>query len=45
MFKLDYITKEGMKLHNPHWSEIPDQPHRILILGVLELEKQMHYLI
>ena len=33
MFKLDYITKEDIKEHNPSWPEIPDHPYRILIVG------------
>ena len=43
MFNFCYITKEDIKEHNPNWPEIPDHPYRILI--VLDLEKQMHYLI
>ena len=34
MFKFDCITKEDIKEHNPKWSEIPDHPFRILIIGV-----------
>ena len=33
MFNFDYITKEDIKEHNPNWPEIPDQPHRKLIIG------------
>ena len=33
MFNFDYITKEDIKEHNPDWSEIPDHPYRILIIG------------
>ena len=33
MFNFDYITKEDIKEHNPYWSEIPDHPYRILIVG------------
>ena len=33
MFHFDYITKGDMKEHNSKWSEIPDHPHRILIIG------------
>ena len=32
MFNFDYITKEDIKEHNPHWLEIPDLPYRILII-------------
>ena len=34
MFNSDSITKEDIKEHYPHWSQIPDQPYRILIVGV-----------
>ena len=37
------VIKESMKEQNPNWPEIPDYPYRILI--VLDLEKQIHYLI
>ena len=33
MFNFHYITKEDIKEHNPNWSEIPDHPYRILIIG------------
>ena len=33
MFNFDYITKEDIKEHNPNWSDIPDHPYRILIVG------------
>ena len=33
MFKVDHITKEVIKEHNPSWPKIPDQPYRILIVG------------
>ena len=33
MFNFDYITKEDIKGHNLSWSEIPDHPYRILIVG------------
>ena len=33
MLNFDYIIKEGMKVHNPNWPEIPDRPYRILIVG------------
>ena len=39
MFKLDYITKEDIKEHNPNWPEIPDHPYRILIVGGSVSEK------
>ena len=32
MLNFDYITKEDIKEHNPNWSEIPEHPHRILIV-------------
>ena len=33
MFNFDYITKEDIKEHNPNWTETPDHPYRILIVG------------
>ena len=27
------VKKEKTKEHNPNWSEIPDPPYRILIIG------------
>ena len=33
MFKFGYITKEDIKEHNPNWTEIPDHPYKILIIG------------
>ena len=33
MFNFDYISKENIKEHSPKWSEIPDHPYRILIIG------------
>ena len=33
MFHFGYITRGDMKEHNPKWSEIPDHPHRILIIA------------
>ena len=45
MFNFDYITKEDIKEHNPNWLENSDHPHRKLIVGGLDLEKEMYYLI
>ena len=45
MFNFDYITKEDIKEPNPNWSEILDDPYRILIAGDSESGKKMHYLI
>ena len=33
MINFDYITKEGIKEHNPSWPQILDRPYRILIIG------------
>ena len=41
----NYITKEDRKEHNLNCWEIPDHPCWILIVGVLDLEKQVHSLI
>ena len=45
MIDFDDATKENIKEHNPNWSQIPDHPYRILIIGGSGLEKQNHYLI
>ena len=39
MFNFHYITKVGIKEHNPNWPEIPDHPYRILIVGGSVSEK------
>ena len=39
MFNFDYVTKEGIKEHNPNWPEIPDHPYRTLIVGGYGFEK------
>ena len=33
MFNVHCITKEDIKKHNPNWTQIPDHPYRILIVG------------
>ena len=33
MFNFDYTTKEDIKGNHPNWPEIPDHPHRMLIVG------------
>ena len=43
MINFDDVTTENIKEHNPNWPEIPDHPYRRL--EVLDLEKQIHYLI
>ena len=45
MFKFDYITKEEIKEQNSTWTEIPDHPQRILIVGGSGSGKKMHCLI
>ena len=39
MFSYYYITKKGVKEHNPNWTEFPDHPYRILIVYVSGSEK------
>ena len=39
MFNFDYITKLGIKEHNPNWPEIPDNPYRILIIAGSGMKK------
>ena len=33
MINLDSITNENNKKHNEKWPYIPDNPHRILVIG------------
>ena len=33
MIKFDDVTKENIKEHNPNWSQAPDHPYKILIIG------------
>ena len=42
MFNFHYILKEDIRGHNPNWPKIPDHPYKILIVGGLDLENQMH---
>ena len=39
MLNFDYVTKEGIKEHNPNWPEIPDHPNRTLIVEGYGFEK------
>ena len=39
MINSDDITKENIKEHNLNWSQIPDNPYRILIIGGSESGK------
>ena len=39
MIKFDDVVKEETKEHNPNWSEVPDHPYRILIIGGCWSEK------
>ena len=41
MINFDDVVKE----HNPNWTEIPDYPYKILIVGGCGSQKQIHYLI
>ena len=34
MINFDGVTKENIKENNPNWKQIPDHPHRLLIIGV-----------
>ena len=33
MINFNNLIKEETKEHNPNWSEIPDHPYKILIIG------------
>ena len=39
LINFDDVTKENMKEDNPNWSEIPDHPYRLLIIGGPRSEK------
>ena len=39
MFNFDYIKTEDIKKHIPNWTEIPDHPHKTLIIGGSESGK------
>ena len=39
MITFDDITGENIKEQNPNWSQIPDHPYRILIIGDSESAK------
>ena len=43
MINFDDYTNENIIEHNLKWAYIPDHPYRILIIDVLDQEKQMHY--
>ena len=47
IFNIDYIREEDIKEHNPNWSQIPDYPHRIIIIWSSGSEKsnELHNLI
>ena len=33
MINFDDVTEENIKGHNPNWSQFPDHPYIILIIG------------
>ena len=43
MINFDEYTNENKTKHNIDRPYIPDLPYRILIIGVQDLEKQIHY--
>ena len=43
MINFDDYTNENIIEHNSKWPYTPDHPYRILIIVVLDQEKQMHY--
>ena len=45
MINFDDVTKENIKKHNPNWPQIPGHPYRMLIIGGLDPETQIIYLI
>ena len=45
ILNFDNVANEKNTEHNQNWSNIPDHPCRILIIGGCGQEKQMHCLI
>ena len=43
MINFDNYANENKTKHNKNWPYIPDHPHRILIIGGQDLEKQVYY--
>ena len=39
MINYDDVTKENIKEHNPDWTQIPNHPYRILIIGTSGSQK------
>ena len=39
MLNFDYITKEDKKEHNPYWSDLPEHPYSIFVVGRSESGK------
>ena len=39
MINIDDVIKENMKEHNTDWPQIPNHPHRTLIIGGSESGK------
>ena len=39
LIKFDCVTKEQIKEHDTKWTQIPDHPYRILIVGGSESGK------
>ena len=39
MINFDDVTKENIKEHNPNWSQLPDHPYGILVIGGSGSEK------
>ena len=44
MTNFDNVIGENIKEHNPNWPQIPDHPHRILIVGGSGSEKTNSFL-
>ena len=43
MINFNDITKQNIKVLNPNWSQILDQPYGILIIGGSGFGKKMFY--
>ena len=42
MSNFDDFKKQNIKERSPNWPQLPDHPQKILIIRVLDLEKQIH---
>ena len=44
MINFDDVTEENIKGHNPNWSQFPDHPYIILIIGSKKYQTKFYTL-